>query len=278
MAVGDEAQRYLDADERMVVADWLGISVGEISDVEAGYRLVSLGDEQNEAINVRNSGDVTLTFVEVSGLFKGYQWYEPLIPVRLFGRVCPDGEDCDGALFRNLSDEFVVTGEDVSRGNDRDAPFMRFALSVPAGHSMRIELMAHYRPGPDRRDEPKTGIAIERIPAGILFHGIVTIDGEQPTISGLRITARIGDEWESYSVRVKSGSDEPASYGDLFVRPDEVWGLCGSKIEFWLDGEIPATLTSWYAVFNEFTEEVYPDCSWIFPMLRLVDLDFPRLP
>ena len=46
-AVGDADQRDLDADERQVVADWLGVRAGELPAVEAGYRLVARRDEQS---------------------------------------------------------------------------------------------------------------------------------------------------------------------------------------------------------------------------------------
>ena len=111
-----------------------------------------------------------------------------------------------------------------------------------------------------------------------MFDGSVTINGEPPTRAGLWITARIGDAWESPSVTVVRLPGKPTDYVHLLVIPDPIVGLFGSQIEFWLNGEVPATTTSWYAVVDEISGEVCEDCFWWYPIVRRLDLDFPHLP
>ncbi len=112
----------------------------------------------------------------------------------------------------------------------------------------------------------------------IVFNGEVTINGETPAYSGFEITARIGDKWESHPVVVGALPDKPAHYAHLVVAPDTELDLIGSQIEFWLEGQILSTTTNWYAVINEFSGEVCGGCTWTFPILRRLDLDFPNLP
>ena len=112
----------------------------------------------------------------------------------------------------------------------------------------------------------------------IVFNGNVTINGEQPAYSGFQITARIGDKWESPTVVVGGLSDRPSQYAHLIVAPPEELDLIGSEIQFWLEGQVLSTTTNWYAVINEFSGEVCGGCTWTFPILREVDLDFPSLP
>ena len=112
----------------------------------------------------------------------------------------------------------------------------------------------------------------------IVFNGKVTINGETPAYSGFTITARIGDKWESPPVVVGSMPEKPSQYAHLIVVPPPELDVIGSQIEFWLDGEVRSTTTNWYAVINDFTAEVCIDCTWTFPILRELDLDFPYLP
>ena len=112
----------------------------------------------------------------------------------------------------------------------------------------------------------------------IVFNGNVTINGETPAYSGFRITARIGDKWESPPVIVGSSPDKPAQYAHLIVAPEPELDLIGSEIEFWLDGQVRASTANWYAVITEFSGEICRGCTWTFPILRPLDLDFPSLP
>ena len=112
----------------------------------------------------------------------------------------------------------------------------------------------------------------------IVFNGNVTINGEQPAYSGFNITARIGNKYESAPVIVGSLPNKPYSYAHLVVAPDPDLDLFGSQIEFWLDDTVLATTTNWYAVINELTGDICGGCTWTFPILRPIDLDFPMLP
>ncbi len=114
--------------------------------------------------------------------------------------------------------------------------------------------------------------------AAIVFNGNVTINGEQPTYSGFTITARIGDKWESPPVVVGSLPEKPFQYAHLVVAPPQELDLIGSQVEFWLDGQVMSTTTNWYAVINEHTGDICGGCTWTFPILRPLDLDFPNLP
>ncbi len=111
----------------------------------------------------------------------------------------------------------------------------------------------------------------------IIFHGKVTIQGEAPAYAGFEITARIGD-WESPGVIVGARSDRPQNFEHLVVAPPSELDLAGSQIEFWLDGQVVSTVFNYYAQINEFTGEICPGCTWSFPILREVNLDFPSLP
>ena len=112
----------------------------------------------------------------------------------------------------------------------------------------------------------------------IVFNGKVTINGEIPTYSGFRITARIGDKWESPAAVVGALlPDKPAHYAHLIVAPDSKLDLTGSQIEFWLEDQVKATTTNWYAVISQ-RGEVCGGCTWTFPILRELHLDFPNLP
>ena len=112
----------------------------------------------------------------------------------------------------------------------------------------------------------------------IVFNGDVTINGEQPAYSGFEITARIGDKWESPAVVVGNLADKPSQYAHLIVAPPAELDLIGSQIEFWLEGQVLSTSANWYAVINEFSGEVCGGCTWTFPILRELNLDFPNLP
>ena len=141
VAVGDADQRHLDANERKVVADWLGVSVADLPDVEADYRLTSRRDDQNKEIIVTSSGDLTIEFAEVTNSYSGYKPWLMTSPFKLYGRVCPYTEDCDKAVFQELSG-YVVLDEDS--GTADRTPWMRLTVSIPAGYSIRIEVMAYY--------------------------------------------------------------------------------------------------------------------------------------
>ena len=116
------------------------------------------------------------------------------------------------------------------------------------------------------------------LPPAIVFNGSVTINGETPAYSGFQIIARIGDKWESPPAVVGALPDNPSQYAHLIVVPPPELDVIGSQIEFWLDGEVRSTTTNWYAVINEFAAEVCIDCTWTFPILRELDLEFPYLP
>ena len=113
------------------------------------------------------------------------------------------------------------------------------------------------------------------IPA-IVIKGDVTVNGEPPAYSGFQITARIGDLWESHPVTVGTVPDNPFGYVHLLVAPPMELNLFGSQIEFWVNGEIKSTTTSYYAVLSQLGPQ--PELTWSFPILRRVDLDFPNLP
>ena len=110
----------------------------------------------------------------------------------------------------------------------------------------------------------------------IIFAGNVTINGEPPADSGFQITARIGDVWESRPVTVGSVPESPFGYFHLVVAQPCNLDLIGSQIEFWINGEVKSTTTSYYAVLIQLAPQ--PDLTWTFPILRRVDLDFPNLP
>lgn len=112
----------------------------------------------------------------------------------------------------------------------------------------------------------------------IVFNGHVTINGEEPEYSGFRITAKIGDKYTSAPSTVGSLPNRPSAYAHLVVAPDPALDLFGSQIEFWLEDTVLSTSTSWYAVINEFSGEICGGCTWTFPILRELNLDFPNLP
>ena len=128
------------------------------------------------------------------------------------------------------------------------------------------------------RDDHRVQAQVPPPFAAIVFNGNVTINGETPEYSGFQIKARIGDKWESPPVVVGSLPDKPSQYAHLIVAPETELDLIGSQIEFWLEGQVLSTTTNWYAVINEFSGEVCGGCTWTFPILREVDLDFPNLP
>ena len=113
-------------------------------------------------------------------------------------------------------------------------------------------------------------------PPAIVIKGDVTVNGEPPAYSGFRITARIGDVWESHPVTVGTVPDSPFGYVHLLVAPPMELNLFGSQIEFWVNGEIKSTTTSYYAVLSQLAPQ--PDLTWSFPIQRRLDLDFPNLP
>ena len=106
----------------------------------------------------------------------------------------------------------------------------------------------------------------------IVFSGEITVAGEPLYEPGLQLTARIGDKWETCPVEPQPDGEGGSSYADLVVAADPALDLIGSQIEFWLNGEVAAHTTDWYAVILDCL-----DCVWTFPVLRVVALDFPSL-
>ena len=115
VAVGDGDQRVLDANKRRVISDWLGISATDVPQVETGYGLVEHGDVLNNEVHFGASGLWVVTFAEITSRFIGYKPYLVSTPIKFYGRVCRDAENCDQAVFRELGD-FVQIDEDVSGG------------------------------------------------------------------------------------------------------------------------------------------------------------------
>lgn len=118
--------------------------------------------------------------------------------------------------------------------------------------------------------------------AWIDFSGAVTVNGETPTHSGLTITARIGDVYESQPVTVRVSPTGSFRYERLLVNPPDHLDLIGSPVEFWIDGEVKSTVTNWYAILQPCTDSnsLCPmSDSWgIAGIIRELDLDFPNLP
>ena len=112
----------------------------------------------------------------------------------------------------------------------------------------------------------------------VIFNGRVTINGETPAYSGFEITARIGDVWESYPVTVGADPNKPFEYANLGVAPPHELDLIGSEVEFWLEGQVKSSVKNYYAIVNEFTGEVCFECTFVFGIVRELDLDFPSLP
>ena len=110
----------------------------------------------------------------------------------------------------------------------------------------------------------------------IVFQGNVTINGKPPAYNGFQITARIGDVWESRPVTVGAVPERPFGFYHLVVAPPPELNLIGSPIEFWINGEVKSTTTSYYAVLSQLAPQ--PDLTWTFPIQRRLDLDFPTLP
>ncbi len=114
---------------------------------------------------------------------------------------------------------------------------------------------------------------------GFVFGGNITINGAPPAYTGFRITARIGDEWESPPVTVGANPNKPFQYDHLFVTPSPDLGLIGSKIEFWIDGNVKSSTTQLFACVVDGVE--IPEGCLLFhttPVVRQLDLDFPYLP
>ncbi len=115
--------------------------------------------------------------------------------------------------------------------------------------------------------------------AGFVFGGKITINGAPPTYAGFRITARIGDEWESPAVIVGANPNKPFQYDHLLVTPPPYLDLIGSEIEFWLDGHVKSSVTHVFACVVDGVE--IPEGCLAFhsyPIVRQLDLDFPYLP
>ena len=129
----------------------------------------------------------------------------------------------------------------------------------------------------DGREAHAQAIAIPSEPVrAIVIAGDVTINGEPPAYSGFQITARIGDVWESRPVTVGTVPESPFGYFHLVVAQPLGLDLIGSQIEFWVNGEVKSTTTSYYAVLSP--NGLPLEARWTFPILRRVDLNFPNLP
>ena len=114
---------------------------------------------------------------------------------------------------------------------------------------------------------------------GFVFGGNITINGAPPAYTGFRITARIGDQWESPHVTVGANPNKPFQYDHLLVTSSPDLGLIGSKIEFWLDGQVKSSTTQLFACVVDGVE--IPEGCLLFhttPVVRQLDLDFPFLP
>ncbi len=120
-----------------------------------------------------------------------------------------------------------------------------------------------------RRASSPNGVPIWR---AIVFSGEITVAGEPLYEPGLQLTARIGDKWETCPVEPQPDGEGGSTYADLVVAVDPALDLEGSQIEFWLNGEVAAHTTDWYAVIFDGGFGV-----WTFPILRGVDLDFPSV-
>ena len=156
----------------------------------------------------------------------------------------------------------------------RRVPLWSVVLSLSAIAAASLALLAsHSDNGVDAQ-----GIDVPPRFESIVYHGNVTINGEVPAYTGFKITARIGDEYESRPVTVGAIGDNVSRYAHLIVLPGTELDLRGSQVEFWLEGQVASTTTNWYAVINEFSGEVCGGCTWSFPILRRLDLDFPQLP
>ena len=114
-----------------------------------------------------------------------------------------------------------------------------------------------------------------------VYHGRVTINGEQPEYSGFWITARVRDVWESAPVIVGADPNRPFEYENLWVETPRKLNLYGSEVTFWLNGEVAADATDRNRVeLNDPPPpcDPFPWCVGYLPSLRSVDLDFPSLP
>ena len=132
-------------------------------------------------------------------------------------------------------------------------------------------------PPPTQEKPPTQGTP----PPPLVFNGDVTVRGNAPSRQGYTITARIGDYWESTAVHVGIGSGcGSMRYADLFVAPPEELDLLGSRIQFWLNGQVRSGADDWYTAIDYRYPYEIPgaDLSWTFPIPRQVDLEFPALP
>ena len=119
-------------------------------------------------------------------------------------------------------------------------------------------------------------VALVPVTPAIVIKGDVTVNGESPAYSGFQITARIGDVWETRPVTVGTVPESPFGYFHLVVAQPSDLDLIGSQIEFWVNGEVKSTTTSYYAMLNP--NGLPLEARWTFPIQRRVDLDFPNLP
>lgn len=106
--------------------------------------------------------------------------------------------------------------------------------------------------------------------SAITLHGDVTISGGVDP-NGMRITAKIGDDWVSEPAIV--GAQNENSFVGLFIHaPKE---LIGREITFWLDDQVPADEKTPYSFIDQFGIEIL---TWGLPQLRQQNLRFPFAP
>ncbi len=109
----------------------------------------------------------------------------------------------------------------------------------------------------------------------VIFSGEVTVNGESPNYTGFKLTARIGDDWESAPVIVGERADQPNKYYHLIVNPPV--DAVGKTIEFWIDDQVKSTHLDFFAVVQA-NGNVCRGCTFSFPIIRVANLDFPNLP
>ena len=112
-----------------------------------------------------------------------------------------------------------------------------------------------------------------RFPPGlrlITFSGTVTAADELVTGEGLTIVARVGETWKSEPVPVVGGV-----YSQVVVNPER--SELGEQITFWLNDEVQAAESNFYARQNDAGEYLLTT-DFGFPIVRVVNLTFPSLP
>ncbi len=252
VAVGDAGQRVLDAGKRNVVADWLGMSSSELPDVESEYRLVARGDEGSNEVEFGGSGSLVLTFAEIAGSFSGYEPYLTSGAVLFYGRVCPASGSCDRAVFRELSG-YLTLDEDVGSGRVDVAPWVTVNVSIPAGFSVRIEVVAYYSgiaematatPSPSPTATPTTSDSQQMVLVAVGDSGQRTIDAAKRGVVAAAMGVSAGDVPSvemSYKLKTNAGDDNEirvATSGDVALTFGEISGSFGGYRPIDFDGRI----------------------------------------